>query len=55
MEESNFIVLDASRDISSSLTALVRFAWYKNESPWASLYYEKFLVNLGLELRFPHQ
>ncbi len=52
-EESNFIVLDASKDISSSITTLVRFAWYKNESPWASLYYEKLLVNVGLELRFP--
>jgi hypothetical protein len=51
-EESNFAVLDLSRDLSSSLTLNLRAAWYKNESPWASLYYQKRMINLGMEIRF---
>ena len=52
-EKSNFLVVDVSRDLSSSTTFLVRLAWYKNESPWANLYYEKWLVNMGMEFRVP--
>ncbi|MBN2356467.1 hypothetical protein JXO59_10160 [candidate division KSB1 bacterium] len=51
-EESNFIVLDVSRDLCSFMGLVLRAAWYKNESPWASLYYEKRLVSLGAEFRF---
>ena len=52
-EESNFLVVDVSRDITGSLSGMVRIAWYKNESPLASLYYNKTLLSCGLELRFP--
>ena len=52
-EQSNFLVLDLSRDVTSSLTCVVRFAWYENESPWASFYYNKRLVNIGVEFRLP--
>jgi len=51
-EESNFLILDLSRDLSSGLTILLRAAWYRNESPWAALYYEKTLLNIGFEFRF---
>jgi hypothetical protein len=49
-EESNFIILDISRDFPL-FTLLTSLAWYKNESPWATLYYEKWLVNFGIEFR----
>lgn len=52
-EQSNFLVLDLSRDVTSSLTCVIRFAWYKNESPWASFYYNKRLINAGVEFRLP--
>ncbi|NIA28486.1 MAG: hypothetical protein GWP06_01070 [Actinobacteria bacterium] len=52
-EQSNFLVLDLSRDVTSSLTCVIRFAWYENESPWASFYYNKRLVNAGVEFRLP--
>lgn len=51
-EESNFIVLDISRDLYSFMALVLRAAWYKNESPWASLYYQKRLLSLGAEFRF---
>jgi len=51
-KESNFAVLDLSRDLTSFLTLMPRIAWHKNESPWASLYYQKRLINLGVEMRF---
>ena len=49
-EESNFLILDISYDFPL-FTLLTSFAWYKNESPWATLYYEKWLVNFGIEFR----
>lgn len=52
-EQSNFVVLDLSRDLTSTMTAMIRVAWYRNESPWASLYYNKTVLSAGLELRFP--
>jgi hypothetical protein len=51
-EENNFYVLDVSRDLWPDITAVVRWAWYKNESPWANLYYKKTLVQTFLEWRF---
>ncbi len=52
-EQSNFLVLDLSRDVTTFLTCVIRFAWYENESPWASFYYNKRLVNAGVEFRLP--
>jgi hypothetical protein len=51
-EENNFYVLDVSRDLWPDITAVVRWAWYKNESPWANLYYKKTLLQTFLEWRF---
>ena len=51
-EENNFYVLDLSRDLWPEITAVVRWAWYKNESPWANLYYKKTLLQTFLEWRF---
>jgi hypothetical protein len=51
-EENNFFIIDISRDLSSRISAVLRAAWYSNESPYASLYYEKFEVHTGLEYRF---
>lgn len=51
-EESNFLVLDVTRDFCSFMGLVLRAAWYKNESPWASLYYEKRLLSVGAEFKF---
>jgi hypothetical protein len=51
-EENNFLVLDLSREVTSFMVVLLRAAWYENESPWASLYYQKRLLSLGTELKF---
>jgi hypothetical protein len=51
-EENNFFIIDISRDLSSRTSAVLRTAWYSNESPYASLYYEKFEIHTGLEYRF---
>jgi len=51
-EENNFLILDLSREVTSFMTVLLRAAWYRNESPWASLYYQKRLLSLGAEFKF---
>ncbi|RMF68011.1 MAG: hypothetical protein D6743_04025 [Calditrichaeota bacterium] len=51
-EESNFLILDLSRDLSPSLTALLRLAFYDNESVIRSRFYRKTLVTLGVDFRF---
>jgi len=51
-EESNFLVIDISRELFPSVILLLRASWYQNESPWPNLYYSKRLFNLGVEFRF---
>lgn len=51
-EESNFFVLDISRDMSPSLSALLRFAYYNNESILRSRFYRKVLITAGFDFRF---
>ncbi|MBD3383322.1 hypothetical protein GF407_00205 [candidate division KSB1 bacterium] len=51
-EENNYFIIDISRDLSRTLSAVLRTAWYSNESPYASLYYEKFEIHTSLEYRF---
>lgn len=51
-EESNFFVLDISRDFKPNLTALVRFAYYNNESIIRSQFYRKLLITTGFDFRF---
>lgn len=50
--ESNFAILDLSRDFRTQLTALLRFAYYNNESVIRERFYRKKLVTFGLDFRF---
>ena len=54
-EESNFLVMDFSYEVTRVSAIMLRCAYYKNESPWADLYYEKWLVNAGIEFNFSHE
>ncbi|MFQ5605055.1 MAG: hypothetical protein ACE5HS_17435 [bacterium] len=51
-DESNFFILDLSKDVNSSLNALLRFAYYNNESIIRSRFYSKSLLTLGFDYRF---
>lgn len=50
--ESNFFVLDISKDLQPNLSGLLRFAYYNNESVLRSQFYSKFLITTGLDFRF---
>ncbi len=51
-EESSYVVADLSRDISRTASCRIRLGWYRNESPFRNLFYEKQVVSLGLTQRF---
>lgn len=51
-EESNFIILDFAKDLNPHLTALLRFAYYNNESIIRSRFYRKAMITLGFDFRF---
>ena len=51
-EESSFVILDISKDILPATALMLRYAWYQNESPLRSLYYQKHVLMLGLDYRF---
>ena len=51
-EISNFLILDCSREISSSLSVLIRLSFYDNESPVPGRYYQKTMVSGSVEYRF---
>jgi len=51
-EESNFIILDLSKDLSPNFSALLRFAFYNNESTIRSRFYNKLLLTGGFDFRF---
>lgn len=51
-EESNFFIADLSKDLNPGLTALLRLAYYNNESIIRSRFYRKFLVTAGFDVRF---
>lgn len=51
-EESNFFIIDVSKDLTPSLSALTRFAYYDNESIIRGRFYSKSLLTLGLDFRF---
>jgi len=51
-EISNFLILDCSKEIASSLGFLIRMSWYNNESPIPGRYYQKMLTSLSFEYRF---
>lgn len=52
LEESNVLVVDLSRPLLERVEMILRAAWYRNESPWAALYYSKRLLSLNLEVQF---
>jgi len=51
-EESNFFVLDISKDLNPSISALLRFAYYNNESIIRSRFYRKAILTAGFDFRF---
>lgn len=51
-EESSFFIMDLSKDLNQNLTALIRFAYYDNESVIRSRFYRKALLSVGADYRF---
>jgi hypothetical protein len=51
-EENSFIVTELSKDLGQKHTASIRFGWYRNESPFRNLYYEKTLISIGYAYAF---
>ena len=50
--DSNFLIVDLSRTLIGDSAVFIRYAWYKNESLYRSIYYQKNLLTSGLEYRF---
>jgi len=50
--DSNFFIVDLSRTLTGGAAVFMRYAWYKNESLYRSIYYQKNLLTTGLEYRF---
>ncbi|GEM_PF-5670242 len=50
-EQSNFLVVDLSRDLSPEISLVTRAAFYDNESIVPGKFYHKTLLFLGLEIR----
>jgi hypothetical protein len=50
-EQSNFIVVDLSRDFSAAVSAMARLAFYDNESTVPGVFYRKLLYLTGVEIR----
>jgi hypothetical protein len=50
--DSNFFIVDLSRDLNPSLSLLLRVARYNNESIHRNLFYKKTLVTAGADFRF---
>jgi hypothetical protein len=50
-EQSNFLVLDLSRDLSPQISLVTRAAVYNNESIVSGVFYRKTLYFAGLEVR----
>jgi hypothetical protein len=50
-EQSNFIVVDISRDLSQALSLITRATLYDNESTVRGYFYRKLLYFAGLEIR----
>jgi hypothetical protein len=50
-EQSNFLVVDISRDFSAEISLIARAAVYNNESTVPGVFYRKMLYFTGLEVR----
>jgi len=51
-QESNFVIVDISKDLSPSTSLLLRLATYSNESVIRNRFYKKTLLTLGFDFRF---
>lgn len=51
-QESNFFILDVSKDFNPNVTLLTRVAVYNNESVIRNRFYKKTLLTLGFDYRF---
>jgi hypothetical protein len=50
-EQSNFLILDLSRDLSAEISFVARAAFYDNESTVPGIFYRKTLFFSGVEIR----
>ncbi len=51
-KNSNFFIVDISKNLSSVVSLFIRYGWYNNESPYRSQYYRKSTLTIGSEFRF---
>lgn len=51
-EENSHTLVDLSRDLGAAYSLRIRLGWYRNESPFRDLYYEKTVISSGLTRRF---
>jgi hypothetical protein len=51
-DDSNFVILDLSKDLNRQLSALLRLALYDNESVIRDRFYKKALITAGFDFRF---
>jgi hypothetical protein len=51
-DENQLMLADLSKDLIENFSLWIRFAWYRNESPFRNLYYEKVRLSAGMSTRF---
>jgi hypothetical protein len=51
-EESRYLLCDLIRDLTQKTSIRIRAGWYQNESPLRDLYYEKYLLSIGISQSF---
>ena len=51
-EENSFTLIDLSKDLKHAFSLRCRIGWYRNESPFRDLYYEKTILSCGIARRF---
>jgi len=51
-EENSFIIGDLARDFGDKNSIKIRFAFYKNESPFRERFYKKSVITVGYSHRF---
>jgi len=50
--ESNFMIIDLSKDLNAGATVILRLALHNNESTLRNHFYRKKILNLGFDFRF---
>jgi hypothetical protein len=51
-EENNCVLIDASKSLGGMSSVKFQAGWYRNESPFRDLYYQKILYSLGVHHTF---